>query len=81
MGLKQAILFQSEMIVLHLVQGLAANVAALSQQVAKLSTPYLPEGIEKNVAASAAYATELRDTFAKVTRESCGWKTFECGPS
>jgi len=56
---------RSEAIVLNLVQGLAANVAALSQQVAKYSSPYLPEGVEKTVAAGASYASELRDAFAK----------------
>jgi len=56
---------RSEAIILNLVQRLAANVAALSQQVAKYSAPYLPEGVEKTVATSASYATELRDTFAK----------------
>jgi len=56
---------RSEATVLRLVQGLAANIAALSQQMAKLSSPYLPDGVEKTVTASAAYATELRDTFAK----------------
>jgi len=56
---------RSEAIVLNLVQGLASNIAALSQQIAKYSTPYLPEGMDKTVAASAAYATELRDSFAK----------------
>jgi hypothetical protein len=56
---------RSEAIVLTLVQGLAANVASLSQQVAKYSAPYLPEGMEKTVAGGAAYAVELRDAFAK----------------
>jgi hypothetical protein len=56
---------RSEATVLHLVQGLAVNIAALSQQLVKFSSPYLPESLEKTVVASAVYATELRDTFAK----------------
>jgi len=56
---------RSEAIALNLVQSLASNVAALSQQVAKYSSPYLPEGVEKVVVGSANYATELRDAFAK----------------
>jgi len=56
---------RSEAIVLSLVQSLTANIAALSQQVAKYSSPYLPEGVEKTVAAGAVYANELRDAFAK----------------
>jgi len=56
---------RSEAIVLNLVQSLASNIAALSQQVAKYSSPYLPEGVDKTVAAGAVYATELRDSFAK----------------
>jgi len=56
---------RSEAIVLNLVQSLAATMASLSQQVAKYSTPYLPEGVEKTVMAGASYAAELRDTFGK----------------
>jgi len=56
---------RSEAIVLNMVQTLASTMAALTQQLVKLSSPYLPESVEKPVMASAAYANELRDNFAK----------------
>jgi len=55
----------TEIIVLGVVQITTSNVAAIGQFVADISSPYLPVGLEKKVMASAAYANELRDNFAK----------------
>jgi len=62
---KDVLANESEAIALTTVKRSSTFIAALSQQFIKYSSPYLPEGVEKPIAAGTAYIVDLRDSFAK----------------